>query len=71
MIQHFSDDFPDDLVVILDGEPPTMARMVNWNDGSARMVKVVPKSMWPDYFNRRIGHQKPLKDGEVRYKENV
>ena len=48
-----------------------MARMVNWNNGSARMVRIVPKSMWADYFNRRIGHPKPLKDGEAHYKENV
>jgi hypothetical protein len=71
MKQYFSEEFPHDLVVILDEDPPTTARMVNWNDGSARMVKVIPKSMWVDYFNRRIGHPKPLKDGEVRYTENA
>lgn len=71
MKQHFPNEFSDDLVVILDKDPPTIARMVNWNDGSARMVKVIPKSMWADYFNRRIGHPKPLKDGDVPYTENA
>lgn len=67
MKQHFSKEFPDDLVVVLDGAPPTTARMVNWKDGTSRTVKVIPGSMWADYFNRRIGHPKPLKGGELRY----
>ena len=70
-MEHFSEEFPDDLVVVLGGTPPTVARMVNWKDGTARMVKVIPKSMWPDYFNRRIGHPKPLGENETAYKENV
>lgn len=69
--QYFSEEFPDDLVVVLDGAPPKTARMVNWRDGSSRMVKVIPKAMWPDYFNRRIGHPKTLGEDEVPYTENV
>ena len=58
------------MVVILEGEPPTFARLVNWEDGTARMVKVIPKSMWSDYFKRRIGIPSVLEDGDIPYTEN-
>ena len=30
-MEHFSEEFPDDLVVILDGTPPTVARMKKYD----------------------------------------